>query len=446
MNNFKIAAAVALAIGSTAARQTAFAAPPTAAQCAHGTAAAELYVAGSSAAQPSFATALANDLFDSNGETTIAAPKVTGSANGNFKSYCGFAKAGNGAGIATGAVTNVYYRGEGGSVVGALPIVSGQPVKFLDLTASGCAVTNPSVVGLSVNVGTTDGWSGCVTEHAVEMGVTDLEPTVFVPPNYPSAYSTTVFGSASKAQLAALTKTELFQQVFGLFVNTSGINGGAVGQAVDLSRETVAQILAGNYTDWSAVPTSTGGAVSSVSQPITIVNREAGSGTRTGATTYFLGTNCNTAYQLSLFDPSPGSDGYATGDVLATAASTPGAITYASIDNNGAQANLTMVSLSGISPTNLAATSGAYDWWFEATAQKGNITSAGGTGIYNWLIGGELANLATAPHAKDINVIPNLGTNGTAVPVHSSTVGGVTIYVNPFTRSGNSCKYPVETN
>src|SRR3984957_4948817 len=293
MNNLKVAAAVALALGGSVAAQSAFAAP-TAAQCAAAT--AMLYVAGSSAAQPSFATALANDLFDTGGETTIAAPAVAGSANGNFKAYCGAAKAGNGAGVATGAIIIVYYRGEGGSVVGALPVFSGKPVKFLDISSGACQVTNPSVTGLSANVGTTDGWSGCVTTHAVEMGVTDLEPGQFHTPNYPSAYSATVFGSATQAQLAGLTKTALFQQVFGLFVNTSGFNGAATtGLAVDLSRETAAAILSGNYSDWSAVPTATGGAVSSTSQPITIVNREAGSGTRTGASIYFLGTNCVTS-------------------------------------------------------------------------------------------------------------------------------------------------------
>jgi hypothetical protein len=444
MNNLKIAAAVALALGGSVATQAAFAAP-TAAQCA--APAASLYVAGSSAAQPSFATALANDLFDASGETTISAPAVAGSANGNFKAYCGFAKAGNGAGVATGAVATVYYRGEGGSVVGALPIATNKAVKFLDLNLPGCAVTNPSVVGLSVNVGTTDGWTGCVTPHAVEMGVTDLEPGQFHTPNYPSAYSTTVFGSATQAQLAALTKTALFQQVFGLFVNTSGINGGASGQAIDLSRETAAAILAGNYADWSAVPTASGGAVSSTSQPITIVNREAGSGTRTGASIYFLGTNCATS-SLVLSDPTPASDGYATGDVLATAATTAGAITYASIDNNGKQAALTMATISGVTPSNLAAASGTYDWWFEATAQKGNITSPGGLGIYNWLVGGELGNVATAPHAKDILAIPGLGTNTGAVPATStaSVVGGVTIYINPFTKGGASCSIPTPTN
>jgi hypothetical protein len=277
------------------------------------------------------------------------------------------------------------------------------------------------------------------------MGITDLEPTAFTPPNYPSAYSTAVFGTANATQLAGLISTPLFQQVFALFVNTAGINGGGVGQAINLTRQTAAAILEGAYVDWNAVPSATGGAVSSTSQPITLVNREAGSGTRTGATIYFLGTNCAT-FPGPLSDPGP--DGFATGDVLATAATTNGAITYASIDNDGKQANLKMASLSGVAPSNLAATSGQYDWWFEATAQQGVITSPGGTAIYNWLVGGELANVATAPHATDILAIPNLGTNVAAVPVTNtaSTVGGKTIYVSPFTKGGNSCNIPSETN
>jgi hypothetical protein len=430
--NLKIAAAVAVAVGG---HMAAHAAGPTFAQCA--TAGATLYVAGSSAAQSAFSVALATDLFDSNGETTMSA------SNGNFKAYCGFAKSGNGAGIAAGTITTLYYRGEGGSVVGALPIASGKPVKMLDISSGACQVASPATTGTSATVGTTDGWGGCVTNHAVEMGITDLEPTVFTPPNYPSAYSTAVFGTASKAQLAALTSTKLFQQVFGLYVNTSGINGGGTGQAVNLTRETAAAILEGNYTDWSAVPSASGGQVSTVSAPITLVNREAGSGTRTGATIYFLGTNCVT-FPATLSDPGP--DGFATGDVLATAAATAGAITYASIDNSNA--SLSIASISGVTPSNLAATNGQYDWWFEATAQKGTITSPNGTALYNFLSGGELTNLATAPHAVDVNAIPNAGNpaNVAAVPVTASTVNSKTIYINPFTRAGNSCNIPQEQN
>jgi hypothetical protein len=442
MNNLKVAAAVALALGGSIATQAAFAGPAVSA-CA--TAGAVLYVAGSSAAQPAFSTALTADLFDAGGQTVISAPAVAGSANGNFKAYCGAAKAGNTANIAAGTIVTVYYRGEGGSVVGALPIVSNKPIKFLDISQPTCQVTNPSVTGLSVNVGTTDGWGGCVSLHAVEMGITDLEPAQFKAPNYPSAYSVTVFGSATPTQLAGLTKVALFQQVFGLFVNTSGINGGASGQAIDLSRETAAAVLSGNYADWSAVPTASGGAVSTTSQPITIVNREAGSGTRTGATIYFLNTNCG-APAVALSDPTPLSDGYATADVLATAASTPGAITYASIDNNGKQAALTMASLAGVTPSNLAATNGKYDWWFEATAQRGNITSTGGPALYTWLTTGELANIATAPHSAHVLAIPGVGTNVAAVPATAHTAGGVTIYINPFSKNGASCSIPLPQN
>ena len=429
--NLKIAAAVAVAIGGHSLAE----ASPTVAACAGAT--AKLYIAGSSAAQPAFATALANDLFDAGGETVIS-----GSA-GNFKAYCGAAKAGNGAGIATGTITTIYYRGEGGSVVGALPIVSGKAIKMLDISSAGCQVSSPAIGGTSATVGTTDGWTGCVSNHVVEMGITDLEPTVFTPPNYPSGYSTAVFGSANKTQLGNLVSTPLFQQVFGIYVNTSGINGGGTGQILNLSRETVANILNGSYTDWNAVPSASGGAVSSTSRSITVVNREAGSGTRTGASIYFLGTNCVT-YPGTLSDPNPATDGYATGDVLATAAATPGAITYASIDNSNA--SLALAQLSGVTPGNLAATSGQYDWWFEATAQKGNITSPGGTGIYNFLVGGELQAIATAPHAVDVLAIPNVGGNVATVPVTSSTVNSKVIYINPFTKGGNSCSIPSEVN
>jgi hypothetical protein len=430
-SNLKIAAAVAVAIGGHTLAQAA----PTVAQCA--AAGAKLYVAGSSAAQNAFANALANDLFDATGETTISA------TNGNFKAYCGAAKAGNTAGIATGTIVTLYYRGEGGSVVGALPIVSGKAIKMLDISPAGCQVAAPATTGTSATVGTTDGWGGCVTTHAVEMGITDVEPTAFVAPNYPSSYSTTVFGTASKAQMAALTTTALFQQVFGLYVNTSGINGGATGQAINLTRQTAAAILQGQYTDWINVPSATGGQVSTTSQAITLVNREAGSGSRTGMSIYFLGTNCVT-FPGTLLDPNPANDGYATGDVLATAAATPGAITYASIDNSNA--SLSKASLSGVAPSNLAATNGQYDWWFEATAQKGTITSTGGTSLYNFLIGGELQNIATAPHTAQVNAIPFVGTNGATVPVTSNTNGTGTIYINPFTKGGNSCSIPVEDN
>jgi hypothetical protein len=430
MRNMKIAAAVAMAIGGVPA---AYAVAPTLANCQNPT--DSLFLAGSSAAQKGFFSAVNTDGLGGNGVTYT-------SSNGNFQALCGISSNASLAPIGNAVV--IHYRAEGGSVVGALPIVSGKAIKFLDISTATTLGGALTTTGTSATVGTTDGWGGALTTHTVEVGITDVEPAQFAGSNYPSAYSSAVFGTASPAQLAGLTKTALVDQVFGLFVNTSGINGGGTGQAIDLSRETAAAILKGTYTDWSQVPTASGGQVSSVAKAITVVNREAGSGSRAGASIYFLHTNCAPTGS-TINDPNPAGDGYATGDVLATAGTTTGAITYASIDNAG-KANLTTVSLNGVAPSNLAATAGTYDWWYEAQLIKGTITSTGGAAIYSFLTT-ELAAVSTAAHFASILAIPGVAGNVKHVPVVASpppagTTGTTTIYVNPFTRSNNSCNVP----
>lgn len=441
MRNLRIAAAVAVALGvhgTTEARVVAQAGPSVAA-CAAAT--VTLYVAGGSSGQAGFATALGTDLFGGTSNTTT----IKGT-NGNFQAYCGAAAAGNSAGIATGTIVTVYYRAEGGAVMASLPIVSGQPVKTLNLQTPACQVTNPVVNGTSSVVGSIDGWTGCLTTHQVELGISDIEPTQFVGANYPSSYSTTVFGSASPAQLAALPKTRLYSQAHGLFVNTSGLNGGGTGQTVNLSKAAIAGILEGNYTDWSNVPGPAVAPISTTAAPITLVNREAGSASRAAWTIYALNTNCS-SYSAALSDPNPANDYYATADVLNVVSSTPGAITYASIDNAGKYANVSLAQVDGVTPSNLASASGQYDVWFESAAIKGNVTSPGGAGLVTWLTGGELSNIATAPHTAQIAAIPNIGTNGPGhTPLTSNTLNGATIYLNPYTRSGNSCNLPLGTN
>ena len=424
-NNAKIAYAVALALGGVAAAQ----AQPTVAQCKSPN--NVLYVAGSSAAQGGFGNALVTDAFGGSALTFSA-------SNGNFKAYCGISA--NASVAPTGNVVVVHYRAEGGSVVGALPIVSGKGIKFLDLTNSAVTSTSVTTTGTSGTVGTTDGWGGPLTQHTVEVGVTDVEPGQFVGKNYPSNYSVGVFGSASPAQLAGVTKTVLFDQVFGLFVNTSGFNGGGTGQAVTLGKSAVANILNGLYTDWSQVPNSTNPAapsvVSSTAAPISLINREAGSGTRTGASVYFLDYNCSQTSSAIGEDSSFG-DGYQTADVLTTAETVPGAITYASIDNAG-KPNLTTVSLNGVAPSNFAPVSGQYDWWYEAQLIKGSINSTG-TSIYNFLTT-ELSNVNTAPHQSDILAVPTALVIGN--PTANNHEPGPVIYTNPYTRNSNSCSYP----
>jgi hypothetical protein len=414
--NLEVVAAVTIALG---AHSFAHAALPTLAQCAASP--QRLYIAGSPIAQPYFQNP--NDLFD----PTVGVRPYS-ATQGDFKAYCGVARVGNGGGIPAGTVVVIYYRGEAGSVAGLLPIVNGKPINMLDITTPACQIANPVTNGVP---NPKDTWAGCVTMHSVDMGITQLEPTAFVAPNDPAPYAP-VWGTATKAQLATLSSTALLQEVFAFFVNTNGINGGVAGQAIDLSHPAVLNILNGNYTDWNQVPSNTGGTISSTSQPITLVNREQGSASRAAATLQFLGTDC-------MFFPSAlqtaGAVQYSIPATLAQAAAIPGAITYA--PSRYVNPNLSQASLAGVAPTNAAASRGDYLWWYEGTVILGN-TAPATANLVNFLTN-ELQNLATAPHASDVLAIPNVGTNVPVVPIAANTVNGQTIYINAFSRAGNSC-------
>jgi ABC-type phosphate transport system substrate-binding protein len=431
MSNVKIAAAVALALGGISAAQAAI---PTTAQC--GATTNDLYIAGSSAVQK----ALFLGLTQSGAPFGTQGAAYYKSSNGNFQMLCGFDASSN--------IVAVHYRAEGGSVVGALPLVAPQhKIRFLDLTGAGlpAAVAYPGnavipVAGSSAANGTNDSWGPTNTVQVfVDVGITDVEPTLFTGANYPSAYDKNVFGgNGTSANFGSLTSTALVDQVFGIFVNTAGFNGNpATGQTVNLNRQAVAGILDGTYTDWNQVPTATGSVVSTSSQTIKLVNREAGSGTRTQASIYFLDYGC---YQTTRPVAETGAaDAYATADALA-AANTAGGVTYASIDNLGA-AGLSLAQLSGVTPGNLAATSGQYDDWYEARLIRAANTTppAPALAIYTYLRD-TLPAVAHAPQATDILATPNVGGNTTAAPV--VPVGATPIYVNPYGRSGSSCGTP----
>lgn len=447
MTNSKIAVAVALALGSVTA---AHAAVPSIATC-QGAPAARLYVAGSSAAQPAFSNALAVGLFG--GATNML---VFATTNGNFQAFCGTA-ANASAGVSPGSLVIVHYRGEGGSVTGALPIAAIKAVKFLDLpnvpttsviTVNAAGVSTAAVVtgGTASTVGTTDGFTGPLTTHLVELGVTDVEPAQFKGTNYPADYNTGVFGSATPTQLANLTKAPLFDQVFGIAVNTSGLN-----VPLDLSKQAIANILTGQYVTWDAVPAGGGGAAGTGS--IRIVNREEGSGTRTGASVYFLGTGCGATATTGNFihESSPAvPNQFSTGDALANANSNPGSITYASIDQlpSSKYPNLVFVSINGIVPSNLAAATGQYDFWNEAQMITGTAPPAGSSALLTY-IRNTLPTINGAPNVKHILAIPDVpasNPNTAQVPVQNTANGSPAIYINPFTKGGNTCSVPQSTN
>ena len=446
-----IAAAVAAAFASSYAD-----AVPTLAQAA--APAASLVIAGSSAAQSGMFSAIETDLCG--GASNALVVKSAG-GSGNFLAVsCALANTLTGnPGITAGSIVTVYYRTEGGSVVGALPIVSGKQIKRLNLLDSSCVQSGTaatcSVNGTTSTSGTVDSWTGAVTEDTVQLGVTDVEPAQLTNLDYPSNYSASVFGSASAAQLATLTQgaAKLFQQVFGLAVNTS--SGSGLPASINLSKEAAANILLGNYTDWSQVAGSNGNGIAASTSHITRIDREPGSGTRTATNIYFLGYQCGSTNGIQ--NISGEQLNFSTADELTQANGIPGAIAYTSIDQilnpaNGTKwSNLALVSINGTAPSTLAAAAGLYDFWFEATlvpnSAVGTNTASGNLITY---IETNIPTLAKAPASPDINVIPNVAGNTATVPlaINATANAGTTkaVYVNPYTRLGNSCFAPSETN
>jgi hypothetical protein len=270
VRNLTVAAAVAAALASGAA----MAGQPTPAQAAAPT--VGLYVSGSSAAKNAILGALENgasfcggsfSLFSSTGDTNFFAVSCTPAASTGLPSA-------NGTNVFT-----IWYRDEGGSVTGALPLVSGSQINQLSLAgATGSAGSyTVAVAGSSGINGVDDSFASGVFKAPVQMGITDVEPGALTGANYPSAYKSSVYGKATASQLAGLTQTPIFDQVFGVFVNTNSTafstaekaGQGTATASLNLGRDTIGAILQGNIANWNDAPDTGGNAVTSSSLAIT---------------------------------------------------------------------------------------------------------------------------------------------------------------------------------
>jgi hypothetical protein len=487
MINYKVAAAVSAAIGlsSLGVNGVARAAAPTYAACqaieATGGDSADrlVFMAGSSAAQNGFSLSIGNDYFG--GVTNLTIIKTGG--NLNFQAYCGTTTASGPFGAASTNVL-VYYRAEGGSVTGLLPIaaqanhtatgkiqqlkLAGTPAADVSCSqpagsANTCTITaNTAITGTSTAQGPTDSYGGTgVWTKYVDIGVTDVEPGQFGPtgPNYPTAYSATVYGSMTTANITSVPKTVGFQQAFGLFVNPTGLN--STGGTIDLSTSTVLDILNGTFSDWANVPLGSGSPAASGaagSHPIYWVNRENGSGSKASTGIFFLGAGCGGKSSL----PATGNlytggaagltDGWSTKEVLLEVSTQAGSLGYASIDNAGSVSGTALVTLNGLAPTNLLSATSDYPFLFESWYTfnpAGNNQDGQGTAAALWtaITGtGEFVNVQSAPHSAQVSAIPGkgaapVGPNPLSANVNGSlsTVGGKTIYIGAYTRGGNSC-------
>jgi len=457
MRNITLVAAAVTAVLCTAAAQ---ADQPTIAQVqaaiTAGTA-AQFWISGSSAAKNGTKAFVQAQIC---GGALTAFSSAAPVSNPDFNAWACTATAGPNA----GAINVIYYRAEGGSVVGVYPIINNTLINQLDLSAAnttcvagGAGVYNCPIAGTSLGNGPFDTWGpGGVVKQRSDLGISDLEPDAFVGNNSPYAaappagYNPGVFGAAhTQAQLHAMPHSTIFQQTFGIVVNT-----GLVGVTA-LSKSAIANILNGNYFDWHSVPafgsTSPGAAVTAASTNIFVCNREVGSGTRTSAAIYFLGDHC-TPGAASIAEG--GNDNYATSDELVcvnnngAAQGAPAgsiAIGYASVDNSSkvgtgtANPNVKFINIDGVIQNNFNSASGQNDYAFEATEQpnaaSGNPLAAGFT---NFIVP-RLQAIATAPQSVQVNALPgqpagNIG----QLPLQ---VQGV-IFTTDFDRGagvGNSC-------
>jgi hypothetical protein len=478
MLNHRIAAAVSAAIGLVAA-SGAFATAPNAA--AAGAATHKVFVAGSSAAAAGFLNFVENQLCDQTiGFSQFNTPTTTANLP-DFRAVSCTMK--DSSVFPVSSTVTVWYRAEGGSAFGVLPVLNNVAIKQLDLAsgAVGCVTaTNTAFTGANVQwscsgvggqasaVGSSDGWTGAIQTKAIDIGVSDLEPGVFgnihlgnakVTPgggnHDPAAvvggtptYSTAVTGTDKGVSVinGTLLPTALFQQVFGFAVNNSIT-------VTDLPKSQLAAIFQGLVTDWSKVSTATNTKVTAASTHITVCNRETGSGTR-AATDIFLGdtgcTNLGSTTALKNFNgvgqPADNLQTFAELDCVNTNANSIG---YASIDNLSASKisatwpSIHALSIDGVAPSLTAGGIGSYGFVFEATAQENPVApSADGDTFYqNVVASGTLQDVNTTSNSAQVLAIPGFGSNTAQVPLF--TPGGTgtnkNVPVSDFTRGGNSC-------
>jgi ABC-type phosphate transport system substrate-binding protein len=454
MNRTTVAAAVAavLAGGSAFAQ-------PTVTQIAAVPAANTINIAGSSAIK----TALLNNIYINFCGAKANATTVT--SNGTNKNFTGISCTPVSGAATNSGIYNVWVRVEGGSVSGYLPIVNNVAIKQIDgpsltanpLTINGASTGNGVDDSFSVSAG------GALIGHKVDLGIGDVEPKALIGNNYPTAYSTAVWGAQNQTGMFGKSGVALVDEVYAVFVNETGVSNGGTSPFTEnplvLSQETVAAILTHGIKNWSQVTDINGNSVSSAF-PITIVNREAGSGSRAATDILLVGDGCSSAGKATkLYDAPGATDYFSTGDVLTAASSITGAISYATIDNDFANGgstsfpNMTMVNLNGVVPTNLAAASGNYPFWVEASfVDNSAATGADETAIQTIIQG--LQNSGTTSSIADINAIPDLTLYGTTTQVNNvvhanaansaitPTGGSVTIYINPYTRNDVTCSTP----
>jgi ABC-type phosphate transport system substrate-binding protein len=451
MRNRYVAAAVtaALALGASAVTLAAGPTPTAAAGAAH-----KIYIAGSSAAAAGIVSFLEANLCGGANFSVFTTPTSTVNLP-DFRAVSCTAAAGQ---PFAGDLVTVWYRAEGGSVVGVLPVFNNVLVKQLDMgagsgsTCTSSDLTNYSCTGVtgSANInGTDDSWGGSVLTHNIDIGISDLEPAVFGNTAVNQAgggqhdpfgiYSAAFTGpDQTGAALNGLTHSTIFLQTFGFVVNTNvGIT--------DLPKEQITAIFNGRVSDWSKVSTANNTAVGSGA--IVVCHREKGSGTRASTDLFLNGIGCSSgASTINNTDTGTPADNFQTSAELDCVNTHPNAIGYVSIDNfsklgAGKQfVSVNALSVSGVPVTLLASATGQYDYVFEASLNRNRSLSADATTLLTTMQPA-LQNVNSTSTSAQITAIPGQPTTNLGeVPLQVGTHGVLTSQVSRNGGAGNSCK------
>ena len=177
---------------------------------------------------------------------------------------------------------------------------------------------------------------------------------------------------------ASLTETIVALDGIAIIVNPAN-------PVSDLSVEQIAQIYTGEITNWKAV----GGA----DLEISLIGREAGSGTRDGFET-ITGTKEACKYNQELTS---------TGDVITTVAGNPNAIGYASL--SAVDETVSAVSVDGVAPTEATVADGSFPIQrpFVIVTVEGTELSEAAQAFLNYAMSADVADIIAAAGAVSAN-------------------------------------------
>ncbi len=442
----------------------------------------KLVTSGASAARDSFLVLMANSACQAG---TFDMYRIAPTANQDFRAYsCTIVNDAASFGSAANKTATVYYRSEGGAAWGPVPIATNTQVTRLAVDLNCTTTSTASIAGVAgtfvvhdcvapagdfVLVGTnsTDADKSATNnahfaKDVVQLGVSDEEPKMFGPPNFPSSHVFDTFAGNKQGVLNTLNGSAQvgFGQVFGVVVNTNtGAPGngvstpvnspfiGLTGAQISLGKSTLAGIFNGTYRNWADVPTSTGGRVSASSLTIRICRREPGSGTQVAANQYFLGTvQCQPSpiggFRTDGADADDAATAFfqdtdgviergATGDLLNCVQGLAGGIGFATYTTSP-PAGTAFIGIDGQTPDRNKAAAGQYGFVFEQTFQI-NATGDAAALAQGLVTSSQIST--SAPNTASVVSLPNENNDffgqGPFVTTSPPIAYG--------TRGGNSC-------